>query len=211
MEKASSAVICQRRKGTSWCSPAMNRLAAFRRQVATCHRTAGGHPRTPAIFRGPDLVAEYIRPTRQLVSPARAATGTAACAATTSTTAGSTTFGRIIGPCRAGRCVRSAKGARIVASLRSCSVRRRMWSARCRAVDCRARARRARLCNAVACGIDLRRARICPALCERRRRNQQCCRSCYQYLLHAFPRSFYAPNKVKSIGRFLFLGTKIVQ
>jgi hypothetical protein len=150
-------------------------------------------PRT--IGSGPTKKAPVSRGLFALVSPACGSTGTASCTATTSTTTGSATFGRAVRPRRSGRCVRSAKGARIVASLRSCSVRRRVWSARCRAIDCHACARSARLCNAVACGIDLGRARICTALCERCRSNHQCrCRSCYQRLLHAFPRSFYAPS-----------------
>ena len=125
-----------------------------------------------------------------------AAAGTTTCATTsTAAAARSATFRRAIGPRRAGRCVRSTKGARIVAGLRSRSVRRRVWSARCRTIDCRARAGSARLCNAVACGIDLRRARICTALCECGRSSHQCrCRNCYQRLLHIVLVRCHAPS-----------------
>ena len=125
-----------------------------------------------------------------------AAAGTTTCATTsTAAAARSATFGRAVRPGSSSRCVRSTKGARIVASLRSCSVRRRVWSARCRAIDCRARACRAGLCNAVACRIDLRRARICTALCECGRSSHQCrCRNCYQRLLHIVLVPCHAPS-----------------
>ena len=123
------------------------------------------------------------------------AAGTTTCATTsTAAAARSATFRRAVGPRRAGRCVRSTKGARIVAGLRSRSVRRRVWSARCRTIDCRARAGSARLRNAVACGIDLRRARIRTALCECRSNHQCCCRNCYQRLLHIVLVRFHAPS-----------------
>jgi hypothetical protein len=147
-------------------------------------------PRT--IGSGPTKKAPVSRGLFALVAAACASTGTASC---TATAAGSATFGRAVRPRCSGRCVRSTKGARIVASLRSCSVRRRVWSAGCRAIDCHACARSARLCNAVACRIDLGRARICTALCECGRSNHHCrCRSCYQRLLHTILVRFHAPS-----------------
>ena len=122
------------------------------------------------------------------------AAGTTTCA-TTTTAARSATFGRAVRPGSSSRCIRSTKGAGIVASLRSCSVRRRVWSARGRAIDCRPCTGGAGLCNAVACGIDLRRARICTALCECSRSNHQCrCRYCYQRLLHIVLVRCHAPS-----------------
>lgn len=126
---------------------------------------------------------------------AAAGTTTSATTTTTSTAARSATFGRAVRPGSSSRCIRSTKGAGIVASLRSCSVRRRVWSARGRAIDCRPRTGSAGLCNAIACGIDLRRARICTALCECGRSSHQCrCRNCYQRLLHIVLVRCHAPS-----------------